>query len=744
MSDISVQDLQPGQIIGGYRLVSPLGGGGMGSVWRVHDGGGNTFAMKILHDTMPDGNTADSERERQLARERLRREGSALRRVNHPGVCRIVDMELDDRLAFIVTELIDGLNLAQDVEQNGRYEPVDLMHLSQRLIDAVDAVHAAGIIHRDIKPTNVMISDAGPVLVDFGIAMGEGENHVTRTGLVMGTPGFIAPEIIDGAEADEATDWWSVAAVLGFAGTGAPVFGTKPMMAVLEREASGHANLAGLSHRTEQAMRSALDPNRMKRCSAQELLQAITADASQAQPQESTVVPPSFPNTSQPGAQPTAQPGSAGVVPPFSISSSRSSGPRAHWRDREDTEVIPPDAQDWDPAAVYDEIEAPQIDELLNGDFIDGGTGDGESPAGERRPRTFRSDMPSAQAPCGSASADPYGADPGSDAAAADGDRTTAVMPQPPAEGAGSPFAREILAFPDDGSDSQAEDPEDADPKPMRTRRIESTTALPAPTSPTSPVPTQAEQPQAPAEAPQGDDAAKSFDPAQYVQTCTHQYTQYARIPAVLGGLFLAALAVSLPGLALILAPIALVILSTVGASLHARFAREARHGGHAGHSDNTWAVALLPVHILEGLALSALSVIVYVFFFLAACFLGTIATGQAEAADSAKTGFHWGTAAVIPVPVGDTAGSAGLAIFIAALVSWAAALLCVSAIAPLRHFTEYLEMGLGWTCFKRGANPDAPRRSMISLAIWSMLFAIVALAALADHAIDWTPFLVA
>ena len=107
------------------------------------------------------------------------------------------------------------------------------------------AVHAAGIVHRDIKPTNVMVSTTGPVLVDFGIAMGEGESHVTRTGLVMGTPGFIAPEIIDGTESDEMTDWWSVASVLAFAATGEPVFGTKPMMAVLERAAAGNANLSG-------------------------------------------------------------------------------------------------------------------------------------------------------------------------------------------------------------------------------------------------------------------------------------------------------------------------------------------------------------------------------------------------------------------------------------------------------------------------------------------------------------------
>ena len=140
-------------------------------------------------------------------------------------------------------------------------------------------MHAAGIIHRDIKPTNVMVSATGPILVDFGIAMGEGESHVTRTGLVMGTPGFIAPEIIDGAESDEMTDWWSVASVLAFAATGAPVFGSKPMMAVLERAAAGNANLTGLPAGTTAAFRSALDPDRSKRCTPEALLQAIERDA---------------------------------------------------------------------------------------------------------------------------------------------------------------------------------------------------------------------------------------------------------------------------------------------------------------------------------------------------------------------------------------------------------------------------------------------------------------------------------
>ena len=252
----------------------------MGSVWRVRDDGGHQYAMKILRDSLAEEDASgERSRDQLTARERLRREAMALQKVRHPGVCSIVDMELDDALAFIVTELIEGKNLREDVRANGRYVGDDLERLGRKLIEAVKAVHAAGIVHRDIKPTNVMVSNTGPVLVDFGIAMGEGESHVTRTGLVMGTPGFIAPEIIDGAESDEMSDWWSVASVLAFAATGEPVFGTKPMMTVLERAAAGNANLAGLPAGTMAAFRSALNPDRTKRCTPDELLQAIALDA---------------------------------------------------------------------------------------------------------------------------------------------------------------------------------------------------------------------------------------------------------------------------------------------------------------------------------------------------------------------------------------------------------------------------------------------------------------------------------
>lgn len=336
MSDVSALNLQAGEVVGGYTLVSRLGSGAMGSVWRVHDDGGHEYAMKILRDSLAEEDELDGDeaRERLTARERLRREAMALRKINHPGVCQIVDMELDDALAFIVTELIDGRNLREDVAENGRYEGNDLERLATKLIDAVRAVHAAGIVHRDIKPTNVMVSAAGPVLVDFGIAMTGGESHVTRTGLVMGTPGFIAPEIIDGVESDETSDWWSVASVLAFAAMGEPVFGTKPMMAVLERAAAGSANLSGLPAHTMAAFRSALAPDRSQRCTPDQLLHAIALDAldpfgwgagadgaggeSSDNPTDAPVIPPTVPPTVPP----------TGVMRPFD-----GAGPRGRWSD---------------------------------------------------------------------------------------------------------------------------------------------------------------------------------------------------------------------------------------------------------------------------------------------------------------------------------------------------------------------------------------------------------------------------
>lgn len=272
----SPYSLQPGQVVGGYTLVAPLGGGGMGTVWTVRDEEGHLFAMKLLRGGTPV--TPQQKKEEEQERRRLRREALALSKIRHPGVASIVDMELDDALAFIITERIEGENLRDDVEDNGRYEGEDLELLTEKLASAVQAVHEAGVVHRDIKPTNIMISASGPILVDFGIAMEQGESHMTQTGLVMGTPGFIAPEVVEGAESDAESDWWSLGSVLAFAAVGRPVFGTSPIMTVLQREAAGSADLRGLPARTAEAFRRVLSPSRAERIPLTRLLEAIRTD----------------------------------------------------------------------------------------------------------------------------------------------------------------------------------------------------------------------------------------------------------------------------------------------------------------------------------------------------------------------------------------------------------------------------------------------------------------------------------
>ena len=260
--------------VGKYEVIRVLGKGATAVVYLGRDPDSDReVAIKLIK--FGDDNAAMSRRLRKL----FQTEDSVGRRLKHPNIVELYDAVVEDDHAYIVMEFIEGTSLEQYCVINRLLPMHRAIGIIFKCCLALDYAFRQGVVHRDIKPTNVMVSNTGPVLVDFGIAMGEGESHVTRTGLVMGTPGFIAPEIIDGAESDEMSDWWSVASVLAFAATGEPVFGTKPMMAVLERAAAGSANLAGLPAGTMAAFRSALDPDRTKRCTPDELLQAIALDA---------------------------------------------------------------------------------------------------------------------------------------------------------------------------------------------------------------------------------------------------------------------------------------------------------------------------------------------------------------------------------------------------------------------------------------------------------------------------------
>ncbi|WP_435298553.1 protein kinase domain-containing protein [Timonella sp. A28] len=262
--------LEPGTEIGGYRIVNQLGSGAMGVVYRAIDGGGQPVAFKILRSSVIDADEL---------RVRLIREAAALRRVNHPAVAAMLDAETDADDTFIVTELIDGPTLDEYVADNGPLPPKELHFFGARLLSALEAVHAANVVHRDMKPNNILMSKDGPVLIDFGIAHGMQDSRLTATGLVVGTPGYLAPELINGDNPNSATDIWGWAAVLVFAATGRPPFGIGGFETILSRAMSGKADVDGLDERIAVALRGALAVRPEHRWSPHEVLEELSASA---------------------------------------------------------------------------------------------------------------------------------------------------------------------------------------------------------------------------------------------------------------------------------------------------------------------------------------------------------------------------------------------------------------------------------------------------------------------------------
>lgn len=259
--------LEPGTEIGGYRIVHQLGAGAMGVVYRAVDGGGQAVAFKILRSNVLDGEDL---------RERLNREAASLRKVRHPAVAALLDVELDSDESFIVTELVEGPTLEAYVADNGPLDSIELVDLARRLTSALDAVHSAGVVHRDLKPNNVLMGNDGAVLIDFGIAHGLQDSRLTATGLVVGTPGYLAPELINGADPSEDTDLWGLAAVLTFAATGRAPFGYGGFEAVIARAMAGKPDVEGLDERVAYALRGALAVKTENRWSPQDVIAELT------------------------------------------------------------------------------------------------------------------------------------------------------------------------------------------------------------------------------------------------------------------------------------------------------------------------------------------------------------------------------------------------------------------------------------------------------------------------------------
>ena len=201
-----------GRVIAGrYRLEAPIGRGAMGVVWRARDQLlDRDVALKEVQ--MAETLTDD---ERANAYQRTLREAKTAARLNHPGVVTVYDVAEDGGAPWIVMQLVSAQSLDQVLATSGPLPPRRAAEVGRQLLSALSVAHAAGVMHRDVKPSNVLLGqDDRAVLTDFGIATFQGDPRLTQTGMVMGSPGFTAPERIRGEDASPASDLWSLGATL--------------------------------------------------------------------------------------------------------------------------------------------------------------------------------------------------------------------------------------------------------------------------------------------------------------------------------------------------------------------------------------------------------------------------------------------------------------------------------------------------------------------------------------------------
>ncbi|MFI2423632.1 protein kinase [Streptomyces sp. NPDC018955] len=230
--------MQGSLVAGRYRLGESIGSGGMGRVWRAHDEVlHRAVAIKELTAALY---VSDSEQAMLLARTRA--EARAAARINHSAVVTVHDVLEHDGRPWIVMELIEGRSLADAVKEQERVDPREAARIGLWVLRALRAAHAAGVLHRDVKPGNVLLGRDGRVLLtDFGIAQIDGDTAITRTGEVVGSVDYLAPERVRGHDPGPSSDLWALGATLYAAVEGiSPFRRTSPlttMQAVVEEEA---------------------------------------------------------------------------------------------------------------------------------------------------------------------------------------------------------------------------------------------------------------------------------------------------------------------------------------------------------------------------------------------------------------------------------------------------------------------------------------------------------------------------
>ncbi len=204
-----------------YALLAELGRGAMGVVWRAQDQLlGRPVAIKELHP--PQGITAD---ERTVLEERMLREARTAGRLNHPAVVTVHDVIREDGRTYLAMELVDAADLATVVARYGPRDSVWMANVALQVLGALETAHAAGIVHRDVKPSNIMVRPDGAVkLTDFGIAQAVDDPRLTTNGGIVGSPAYMSPDRLSGWEASPASDLWALGVTMAHAVEGISPF----------------------------------------------------------------------------------------------------------------------------------------------------------------------------------------------------------------------------------------------------------------------------------------------------------------------------------------------------------------------------------------------------------------------------------------------------------------------------------------------------------------------------------------
>ncbi|MFJ3875945.1 protein kinase [Streptomyces sp. NPDC090077] len=269
MSGLRAQDPKR---IGELALVGRLGAGGMGVVYLAQGPDGRLVAVKRLREELASDDGF---------RTRFRREAATLLRVRGTCTARVLAVEAEASTPYVVMEYVQGPTLSEFVGEHGPLRGDMAQSFAVGLAEALAAVHRAGIVHRDLKPGNVLLSEQGPKVIDFGIAQAADATALTRTGVAVGTVGYMAPEQVRG-QAGPPADVFAWALTVAYATTGRPPFGTGPAEAVLYRVVNEEPDLDGVPDRLRPLLTSALAGSPERRPTPAHLLAELTGGAASA------------------------------------------------------------------------------------------------------------------------------------------------------------------------------------------------------------------------------------------------------------------------------------------------------------------------------------------------------------------------------------------------------------------------------------------------------------------------------